>query len=503
MNTSKHVIDINQAKCPCKKCTGFGNGKYPEEKNNAKILEMRRKYEYPGMHRTILWVQRAIQFYLATLEKDRKLTVGLIFSGYRCNINNQQKGRSSTNHMGKASDLHIYGGAGDREKNANAVRDVLVKYTGAKYRWNDQNVIALEADNRNGTASDFKASTWVHYDVRTFELKYLEDKYFAKTMADCNGKNIVVLANELGFQKTCMCNPAKAAVVPLEKSDIKAGCYCKNELTDEVLQKIAPNASNANVKKYLDGFNETFKKFNIDSCLKKIHFFGQVIVESGSFKYNIEEGSAAYLAKYDGWHGRGLIQLTTKPNYEAFEKAVGEDFTSSDKNRDKVAESPYAVYSAGWFWDNRSLNELAAKNDFIYICYKVNGGFNHIDDRLKAVKKGFEILYKDCVNDKDKKTDYKFSDSKANDSKKAAFAWALWHDPVFTKTGCEKSKEKAIEGYQRYINLTDENDSTTNYYGIQNLSHFEDLVTLVKKGKKMVKELKVREAAAKRLKELK
>ena len=229
----KHVIDINQAKCPCGKCTGFDNGKNADEKGNSKILEMYRKYEYPGMHRTILWTQRAIQFYLANQEKDRKLTVGVLFSGYRCTINNQQKGRKSTNHMGKASDLHIYGGTGDREKNANAVRDVLVKYSGAKYRWNDKNVIALEADNRNGTASDFKASTWVHYDVRTFELKYLEDKYFAKTMADCNGKNMIILATELGFQRTCLCNPAKAAAV--DPTATKPATTCEDKF-----KKVAP-----------------------------------------------------------------------------------------------------------------------------------------------------------------------------------------------------------------------------------------------------------------------
>ena len=57
------------------------------------------------------------------------------------------------------------------------------------------------------------------------------------------------------------------------------------------------NCENDNAK-----FNENFKKFKIDSCLMKIHFMAQVIHESGSFKYNVEQGSAAYLAKYDGWH---------------------------------------------------------------------------------------------------------------------------------------------------------------------------------------------------------
>ena len=292
----------------------------------------------------------------------------------------------------------------------------------------------------------------------------------------------------------------KSEVGKEDKKGKKGDCFCDRDITEEILKKIAPNASNLNIKKYLDGFNETFKKFKIQSCIRRVHFLAQVIHESGSFKYNEEIGSAKYLAKYDGWHGRGLIQLTLKANYEAFEKAIGEDVSSSVENRNKVTESPYAVYSAGWFWDNRELNLLSDKNDFIYITYKVNGGFNHIDDRLKNIKTGFKVLYDDCVNDTDKNTDYKFSNSKGYKDKKCSFAWGLWHDPLFTKDGCSKNKEEAIIGYQRYVDLTDENDTTTNYYGISKYKNFEDLVITSKKGNKKVK---VREAALKRINELK
>ena len=134
------------------------------------------------------------------------LKVKYIFSGYRCWIRNDQMGLQSTNHMGKASDIHIMGGNDNYEENANAVRDILVKYSGAKYRWDIDNVIALEADYRNGSSQEHKASDWVHYDVRTFDLQYLKDKYFVKDNAGVNGKSIVALATELGFQKTCICN---------------------------------------------------------------------------------------------------------------------------------------------------------------------------------------------------------------------------------------------------------------------------------------------------------
>lgn len=203
-----YAVDINEAKCPCKECDGFGNGLYSDQKNNPKISEKNRKYEYPGIHRSLLWVEKAIKFYLASQEKQLGLKVGLIFSGYRCNSNNRKNKRSSTNHMGKALDLHIYklNDRNNTEKNADKIRDILTKYTNAEYRWGGKNVFALEPSSRNRIGEEFIATTWVHYDVRTFSLEYLKDEYFVKDNNKANGENIVALANRLGFQNTCLCN---------------------------------------------------------------------------------------------------------------------------------------------------------------------------------------------------------------------------------------------------------------------------------------------------------
>jgi predicted chitinase len=488
-------------------CAGFGDGTGKDTYGGNAKSEKFHRYEYPGIHRSLLFGIKALQFYFS---KQTTYKIDQITSGYRCRFKNY----TTTNHQGKAIDIQFSKGTwairGEQKKNLEPLRDIrdniYIKYLGAQKEWPAKNLYSIEPidllyDKKGNVRFDHTFS-WIHFDVREFDTVYLDDKYFCKNATGLNGKPIMQLAKEAGFEKTCQCIKTMETVAPAKK-ETKAGCYCKDEFTEEILQKVAPSASKANVTKYLDGFNKTFTKYGIDSCLKKIHFLAQVIHESGSFLYNVEQGNADYLAKYDGWHGRGLIQLTLKENYEAFEKAIGEDFTSSTTNRDKVKDSPYAVYSAGWFWNNRSLNDLSSENDFIYITYKVNGGFNHLDDRLKNVKKGFDVLYTDCKNDKDKKTEYEFTKSKGYGDKKCSFAWGLWHDPLFTKIGCEKSKEKAIEGYQRYIDLTDANDKTTNYYGIHKLSHFEDLVKSVVKNGKTIKEVNVREAALQRVKELK
>ncbi|MDR2238601.1 MAG: peptidoglycan-binding protein [Chryseobacterium sp.] len=218
--SNKYPVNINEGKCPCKKCTGFGKGLYSEERNNAKILEKSRKYEYPGIHRSLLWVEKAIKFYLANQEKQIGLRVGKINSGYRCNANNKINKRHSTNHMGKALDIHIYklSDSINTEKNADKVRDLLIKYTNAKYRWKEHNVFALEPSSRNRIDEEYIATTWVHYDVRTFDLEYLKDEYFVKDNNSVNGENIIALANKLGYQNTCNCSVGSAKENKTEES---------------------------------------------------------------------------------------------------------------------------------------------------------------------------------------------------------------------------------------------------------------------------------------------
>ena len=483
-------------------CKGFG------DKTGANSSpESTNKYEFPGIHRSLLFGFKALQFYFS---KQKTYKIDSFSSGYRCRFKNYK----TTNHQGKAIDIQFSKGnwaiRGPQKKNLTELRtmrdDIFVKYLGAQKEWPNPNLFSIEPIDllyyKDGSLRYDHTFSWIHMDVRQYDKKYLDDKYFCTSSATLNGKSIVQLAIELGFMKTCTCAETyQSQAAPKAKT---GKCSCNNNLTKEELKSIAVHASDANIDKYLDGFNETFTKFNINSCLQKIHFLAQVIQESGSFIYNVEQGNAAYLAKYKGWHGRGLIQLTTKPNYVAFEAAVGEDVTSSAEARDKVTKSPYAVHSAGWFWDKRAnLNGVSNENDFIYITYRVNGGFNHIDNRLANVKKGFENLYSKCTKDTGKNTDYKFPDSKAYNDKKAAFAWALWHDPDFSKQGCEKSKALAIEGYQRFVDLTAATDTTTNYYGIQKLSNFSDLVYTKVIKNKTEKFVNVRKAALKRLNDLK
>lgn len=205
---TKYVIHFDDIKCKCKKCKGFGNGLYKSVYAKGKPKEEAyHNYEYPGIHRSLVWAIRAIMFYASVKEKDLGYTVRCIFSGYRCWEDNKFNGRSTTNHMGKALDIHFNrkGSKVNELVRIEEIRDkILVPYSKVQIRWKDDNLFSVEP-SRKSYPKEFIATTWIHIDVREFGPKYLEDKFFAKTLEETNGKNLVQLAKELGFTDVCKC----------------------------------------------------------------------------------------------------------------------------------------------------------------------------------------------------------------------------------------------------------------------------------------------------------
>ncbi|MFV0346584.1 MAG: glycoside hydrolase family 19 protein [Bacteroidales bacterium] len=288
-----------------------------------------------------------------------------------------------------------------------------------------------------------------------------------------------------------------------DEFEVKDQSCCTADITKEQLKKIANHAADTNIDKHLSGLNLAFKDCEINTCLRRIHFLAQVIHESGSFRYTREANVPD--TAYGGYPGRGLMQLTGKVNYEKYGAFASEDVTSSLENKKKIEKNPHASKSAGWFWKEKAdLNDNADENDFIYITRIINGGFNGYNDRLLYVSRGFKELYDKCASKNDKiKAKYSFNDSKAYNDKRASFAWGLWHDPLAGKSGCTHDKNKAIAGYQRFIDLTPSDYSETNWYLIKSISLFSSLKkTLTIKGKKYDK-VNVREAAKYRLEKLK
>jgi len=93
----------------------------------------------------------------------------------------------------------------------------------------------------------------------------------------------------------------------------------------------------------------------------------------------------------DGWkyHGRGLIQLTGRENYERCGSSLGVDLIS---NPNWLLDPKYAALSAGWFWNKHGLNELADQQEHGQITKRINGGTLGLDDRLQKTTKALTAL---------------------------------------------------------------------------------------------------------------
>tara|TARA_R110002050_G_scaffold197559_1_gene332421 strand:- start:4118 stop:4726 length:609 start_codon:yes stop_codon:yes gene_type:complete len=161
------------------------------------------------------------------------------------------------------------------------------------------------------------------------------------------------------------------------------------------------------------------------------HFLGQLVHESGTFKYtqeNLNYSTASILkvfAKYfdsesdaetcarnpqaladrvyggrmgnEGqgylWRGRGFLQCTGKNNYTQF--AADMNLPDVMTNPDLVA-TDYSMESAIWFFDRNKLWDIAdegVNDDTIKrLTKRINGGTNGLKHRATETKKIYEWL---------------------------------------------------------------------------------------------------------------
>lgn len=186
------------------KCDKFG-----DKTGDNTEPEKSNRYEYPGIHRSLLFGLKALKFYLS---KQSTYSLGKISSGYRCRFKNFR----TTNHQGKAIDIQFDKGTwqirGQLYKNIAELKkireDFFYKYLNAKTSWTEKNNFSLEPIGLNADNSLVDSNhtySWIHMDVREFDKKYLDDKYFAKGSSSLNGKSIMQLALEAGFTNTCKC----------------------------------------------------------------------------------------------------------------------------------------------------------------------------------------------------------------------------------------------------------------------------------------------------------
>lgn len=188
--------------------------------------------------------------------------------------------------------------------------------------------------------------------------------------------------------------------------------------------------SKEDAEQYIDDLEQELSKYGIAEYRKRLgHFFAQVLHDSGSMRYDMENlnYSAKALRKVFGkyfrttkqaeryarqpekianrvgngdeasadgrrYRDRGLIQLTVKNNYKAFSKWIGNKLIMEDP--DMVA-STYAVQSAIYFWECNKLNRLVDKDDIDSLTKEINGidnGLPHHKDLLNKANGWLAML---------------------------------------------------------------------------------------------------------------
>lgn len=192
-------------------------------------------------------------------------------------------------------------------------------------------------------------------------------------------------------------------------------------ITVEILQKICPKTKKEVLDRYALSIHEVAEYYDMyDNPKRAAAFLAQIAHESGGFNFVKEnlnysaKGLMTTFKKYfptealakqyerkpekianrvyanrmsngdeasgDGYKfcGRGLIQLTGRANYTKFAEDLG---ITLDETVAYLETPAGAVSSAGWFWDNNSLNRFCDKDDFITLTKRINGGTIGLADR--------------------------------------------------------------------------------------------------------------------------
>ncbi|MGQ0620185.1 MAG: M15 family metallopeptidase [Panacagrimonas sp.] len=197
------------------------------------------------------------------------------------------------------------------------------------------------------------------------------------------------------FQSAVLRTAAPDGVVRPGDSCITALCAVLPAVVDRTVLSIAYlNAAEDEMAVLGPELVKTMARYSIDTALQQAHFLAQVGHESGELRFRSElANGSAYERRLDlgnsqpgdgpRYKGRGLIQLTGRANYAAYQSANAHGVDVLAHPEAVADDDRLCADVAGWFWSRRQLNLLADRDDLDGITRRINGGLNGLADRRR------------------------------------------------------------------------------------------------------------------------
>lgn len=173
------------------------------------------------------------------------------------------------------------------------------------------------------------------------------------------------------------------------------------------LLQILPNARHT-AGVFVSHLNAAAERWQINTPQRLAAFLAQVGHESGHLRFTREIwGPTPAQERYDvradlgntperdgdgkRYRGRGLIQITGAANYLRCSLVLFGDRRLLTEP--ELLEQPeHAAQSAGWFWWNAGLNEMADRGDFEDITRRINGGLTGLAERRVLWERAKAVL---------------------------------------------------------------------------------------------------------------
>ncbi|HEX8576711.1 MAG TPA: hypothetical protein VF677_10510, partial [Flavobacterium sp.] len=172
------------------------------------------------------------------------------------------------------------------------------------------------------------------------------------------------------------------------------------------------NSSEANFESFTSAINKALEDYEINTCIRKIHFLAQAYHETGRFTKTYEVSPTSDVKGGPFYRGRGLIQLTHDYNYENLKNKLKDNSNLVDFVPRVAKEIKLACQAAGYYWKNigaknGNISQYADKDDVLTVSKEVNGykklqrlpnGYNervYFTNQLKIIMK-----YGECENKK-------------------------------------------------------------------------------------------------------